>query len=150
MTLVRWDPFWRRSPLAMLETMQRQMNRWMEEFFREEGESLSNWVPRVDLVEHDDHLELKAELPGLSRDDVKVELNNGVLTISGEKKEEYEKKDRNIYICERSFGSFHRSFQLPVQVDASKIDAQFKNGLLTIRLPKVEEAKPKKIEIKVS
>lgn len=150
MTLVRWEPMWRRSPLAMMDAIRREMDRMWEGFFRGESEGISTWSPRVDLVEHDDHLELIAELPGLSKDDVRLELNDAIFTIAGEKKEEQERKERNIYICERSFGSFQRSFHLPVKVDPQKVEAHFKDGVLTVKLPKVEEAKPKKIEIKVS
>jgi len=150
MTLVRWQPTWRRSPFEGIATLQRQMNRLFEDVIPNEGdETIATWAPRVDLTEFDDRYEVTAELPGLTAEDVKLELENNVLTISGEKRSETERKDRSLYVCERNYGAFRRSFQFPSQIDAAKIDAGFKNGILTINLPRVEEAKPKQIEIKV-
>jgi len=126
------------------------MNHLFENFFeRDEDSPVAKWSPRVEVTELDDHFEVSAELPGMKREDIKVELNDRILTISGEKQTEHEKKDRSIHLCERIYGSFHRSFRLPSQVKADKINAEFKNGVLKLNLPKVEEAKPKQIAIKV-
>jgi len=150
MTLVRWDPYWNRAPLSGLNAVQRQVNRIFDEFFnREESEAPATWMPRVDFIESGDKFELTVELPGLDKDDVKLEMQNDILTISGEKQQTTDKKERNLYLCERVYGSFRRSFQFTSQVEAAKIDAQFRNGLLVVTVPKAEVAKPKQIDIKV-
>lgn len=150
MTLVRWQPIWCRSPFDGITTLQRQMNRLLEDTFpQEDGEPPASWDPRVNVTEFSDHFEVTVELPGMTRDEVKLELQENVLTISGEKHSEAEKKERNFYVCERSCGQFRRSFQFPTPIKSAEIDASFKDGVLTVALPKVEEAKPKQIEIKV-
>jgi HSP20 family protein len=126
------------------------MNRLFEDSLSKEGdETTSTWDPRVDVTEFEDKYEVCAELPGMAREDVKVELHDNMVTISGEKRLETERKDRNLYVCERNYGQFRRSFQFPSSLDASKVEAQFRNGVLTVTLPKIEEAKPKQIEVKV-
>mgnify|MGYP003573726583 CR=1 FL=1 len=149
MTLVRWEPLSVRNPWHGLMRVQRQMNRLFDDFEGEDETPMATYAPRMNVTDMEDHIEVTAELPGMNRDQVKIEINNNVLTISGEKLDEHEKKDRNLYISERVFGQFHRSFQLPSQVDVSKIEAAFNGGILNVSLPKVEEAKPKQIEIKV-
>jgi len=150
MTLVRWQPNWHRHSFDGIATLQRQMNRLFEDALPADGEErLPTWSPRVDVTEFEDRYEVTAELPGMVAEDVKLELENTVLSISGEKRSEAERKDRCMYVCERNYGAFRRSFQFPSQIDASKIAAGFKNGILTVTLPRVEEAKPKQIEIKV-
>jgi len=149
MTLVRCTPNWANRPTNNFTTFQRQMSRLLEDAFgTEPEETLGRWAPRVDLTEFDDHFELLAELPGLNIEDVKIELDNNLLAISGEKRIEANRTDRNVYLNERSFGAFRRNFQFPSGIDAAKIDAIFKNGILTITLPKAETARPKQIEIK--
>jgi len=121
-------------------------------FFRgttDEDYSLSSWTPAVDIAEHDDQYLVKVELPGVNKDEVKLTLENNILTIRGEKKQEKETKKENYHRVERSYGSFQRSFTLPAAVKADKIDASYKDGILTVALPKAEEAKPKQIEVKV-
>ena len=141
---------WAHNPWSNLFSLQRRMNRLFDASHGEEGErSVGIWSPRVEIVELDDRFEVTAELPGMKRDEVKVELKDDVLTISGEKVLENEKKDRNIHLCERVYGSFNRSFQMPQYVDASKTKAEFKEGVLTLDIPKVEEAKPKQISIDI-
>ncbi|MEW6061996.1 MAG: Hsp20/alpha crystallin family protein [Bacteroidota bacterium] len=137
-----------------LESLRRDMNRMFDEFFR--GDILADssffnrdWTPAVDVVENDDSYVLKAELPGMSKDDVKITLENNVLTIRGEKKNEMEKKEGNFHRIERSYGVFERSFTIPGTIKANDIDAQYKDGILTLTLPKAEEAKPKLIDVKV-
>jgi HSP20 family protein len=121
-------------------------------FFRGTGDedyTLSSWTPAVDIAEHDDEYLVKVELPGVNKDDVKLTLENNILTIRGEKKQEKETKKENYHRVERSYGSFQRSFTLPAAVKADKIDASYNDGILTVSLPKAEEAKPKQIEVKV-
>ena len=109
----------------------------------------TKWMPAVDVIEAGDHFELRAELPGVSQEDVKISVEDNVLTISGEKNVETEDGGHNYHYVERSGGKFERSFQLPKTVETDKTQAAYKEGMLTISLPKVEEAKPKEIEIKV-
>jgi len=104
----------------------------------------------MDLVEADDHFVLKADLPGLADDDVNIEVQDGTLTISGERKSESEKREKGWYRVERSFGRFSRSLTLPEGVDADKIEASFDKGVLEVRIPKPEERKPRRIEIGAS
>src|SRR5215218_8078242 len=105
------------------------------------------WVPSMDLVEADDHFVLKADLPGLSEEDVNIEVRDNALTISGERKAEHEQRERGWYRVERSFGSFSRSLSLPEGVDPERIKAEFHNGVLEVQIPKPEERKPRRIAI---
>ena len=151
MTLVRWQPLWGRDFVPSLASLQRRMNRLFEDFGDdEESKPAVAWSPRVDITELEDHFEINAELPGINKEDIKVELKDNILTLSGEKATQHEKKDRNLHVCERVFGSFSRSFQLPPQVKSDKIKAEFKNGVLTLEVPKAEEAKSKQIEVKIN
>jgi len=116
---------------------------------REEG-VFSNWVPAVDIFENDKkELVLKAELPDVKKEDVSVTVENNTLTLSGERKFDSEVKKENYHRIERAYGSFSRSFSLPATVDTGKIGAEFKNGVLTVRLPFREEAKPRSIAVEV-
>jgi len=153
MSLVRWTPA---RDLATwpsdLFGLQREMNRMFDGFFRgtqDEDSAYSLWTPVVDIAEHDDDYIVKVELPGVNKDEVKITLESNILTIRGEKKQEKETKKENLHRVERSYGSFQRSFTLPTTVKSDKIDASYKDGILTIALPKAEEAKPKQIEVKV-
>jgi HSP20 family protein len=114
-----------------------------------EDYTFSSWTPAVDIAEHDDEYLVKVELPGVNKDEVKLTLENNILTIRGEKKQEKETKKENYHRVERNYGAFQRSFTLPVAVKSDKIDASYKDGILTVSLPKAEEAKPKQIEVKV-
>jgi HSP20 family protein len=105
------------------------------------------WVPEMDLVESDDHYLLKADLPGMKQEDVSIEFNDGTLTISGERKAEYERKEKGFFRLERSFGKFSRSLTLPEGVDPEKIEAAFHEGVLDVRIPKPEQRKPRRIEV---
>jgi HSP20 family protein len=109
--------------------------------------SAQRWVPAMDLVEADDHFVLKADLPGLSEDDVAIEVQDNVLTISGSREAEHERKEQGWYRLERSYGSFSRSLTLPDGVDADKVEAKFDRGVLELRIPKPEERKPRRIQI---
>ena len=153
MSLIRWNPT---RDLATFPsdmfTMQREMNRMFDNLFRGVDEpSLlnSSWVPAVDVAEEDDAYVVMVELPGVNKNDVKITLESNILTIQGEKRAETESKEKNVHRVERSYGSFQRSFTLPTMVKNDKIDAEFKDGILKIMLPKAEEAKPRQIEVKV-
>ncbi len=148
MSIIKWSPTEAQTPWGMLPTLQNRMNRLFDEFFRdEENAPIQKWIPRVDVVELADKYEITAELPGLTKDDVKVEVHQNQLSITGEKKCESEKKDRNLHLVERSYGKFYRAFQLPGQVNVEDVQAEFKDGILKIDLAKHEEAKPRQIEI---
>jgi HSP20 family molecular chaperone IbpA len=108
------------------------------------------WVPAVDVVENEDALVLTAELPGMSEKDITLSLENGVLTLTGEKKEEKRDDAKGYYLLERSYGALQRTFALPKSVDAAAIDARFAHGVLTITLPKVPQAKGRTIAIKAT
>ena len=111
------------------------------------GGSPQRWVPAMDLVEAEDHFVLKADLPGLSEDDVAIEVQDNVLTISGSRQAEHERKEKGWYRLERSYGQFSRSLTLPDGVDADKVEANFDRGVLEVRVPKPEERKPRRISI---
>jgi HSP20 family protein len=135
-------------------TLQQRLNRFLEEAFRpfgllEEPISIAAWTPSCDIYETDDEVVVKAEIPGVKKEDVKVSLQDNLLTLSGERKFEEETKKENYLRVERGYGAFSRSFTLPPYVDATKISAEFKDGLLEVKLPKSEQAKPKQVEIKV-
>ncbi len=156
MAIARWKPErevaeW--TPLRDLFNMQREIGRVFDSLFSDfkgENSFVAEWAPRVDVMEHKDSYLIKAELPGVDKGDVKITVQENVLTIRGEKKQEKEEKELNMHRIERSYGSFERAFSLPANVKSEKIDASFRDGVLTVTLPKVEEAKPKEIEVKVS
>jgi HSP20 family protein len=149
MALIRWDPF------REMTSLQERMNRLFSDVrartpFEEEEITRGAWVPAVDIYETNDSLVLKAELPGLTKEDIAVEVKDSTLTLKGEKKFEREVKEENYHRVERSYGSFQRAFTLPGTVEQDKVKAKFKDGILEITLPKVEEAKPKQIKVEVS
>ena len=151
MSIMRWNP---ESNLSTFPgDIQRGINRMFSDFFREgmwdEEMIPSKWSPPVDIAEKDTEYVVKVELPGVAKDDVKISTVDNVLTIRGEKKEEKESKGSNYHRVERAYGSFQRSFTLPTTVKSDRIEASFKDGMLTITLPKAEEAKPKMIEVKI-
>jgi HSP20 family protein len=149
MSIVRWDPF------RELEDVSNRLNRVFgrSNLTQEAGKNALvefDWAPSVDISESSEEFVIKAELPGVNKDDVKVGVEDGVVRIQGERKQEKEEKDKKFHRVERSYGSFLRTFSLPSNVDESRIQAQYKEGLLTVRLPKAANAKPKAIEVKVS
>jgi HSP20 family protein len=150
MALVRWEP------VRELTSLQTEMNRLFNTFFDSpsgggggNGGALRRWLPPMDLVETDDHFVLRADLPGLSEDEVGIEFEDGVLTVAGERKAEHEDKREGFYRVERSFGQFRRSLTLPEGVDADGITANFDKGVLEVRIPKPEERKPRRVAIQV-
>ena len=148
MNLVRFNPV--RDMWRMRDDMDRLFNMFMSRPYDSEDVAEVDWAPSVDITENENGFLVKAELPGMNKDDIKITLQDNVLTIRGEKKEEKEIKDKSAHLCERKYGKFVRSFRLPSAVDNKKIDADFKDGVLNLNLPKAEEAKPKEIEIKMS
>ena len=149
MTLIKWHPV--TSLSSEFANMQREIDRM---FGSLQGGVLDNgdnaaWLPAVDIVENDGAYVVRAELPGVNKDDVKITVENDILTIKGEKKNEKESKENQFTRIERSYGSFQRSFTLPSSVESGKIEASFENGILTVTVPKAEEVKPKQIEVKL-
>lgn len=128
------------------EPFSREVDRLFDAFFGTQAEA-RRWVPPMDLVEADDHFLLKADLPGLSEEDVSIEIQDGTLTISGERSSEHEASERGWYRIERSFGSFNRSLSLPEGVNAEAVTAEFDRGVLSVRIPKPEERKPRRVVI---
>jgi HSP20 family protein len=112
-------------------------------------EGYGAWIPPVDIFERGDTLVISVELPGVGSSDIDVRVENGVLTLQGQRRRSEEVDDKNAYRLERIFGTFSRSFTLPTTVDATKINARYKDGVLEVQLPKAEEAKPKKVQIQV-
>ena len=147
MTLVRWDPF------RELESMSDRLNRvfarpTLSTSGREEL-TVADWMPTVDISESDSEYLIKAELPEVKKEDVKVTVENGVLTLQGERRQEKEEKGKKYHRVERSYGSFVRSFTLPESVDEGAVKAEYKDGMLNLHLPKTEKVKPKSIDVKV-
>ena len=147
MALVRWDP------ARELDTFQSDMNRLFDSFFgRREGASGNSygsrrWVPPMDLVETEDDLVLRADLPGVDRDDIQIEVKDRVLTVAGERKAQHESKREGFHRVERAFGRFARSIELPEGIAAGDVRADFDRGVLEVRIPKPEERRPTRIEI---
>lgn len=155
LSLIRWNPTHGidRWPSDFFG-IQREINRVFDKFVRggvlvDESFLTSYWTPAVDIAERENDYFVKMELPGVNKDDVKISLESNILTIKGEKKQEKEEKNKDVHRLERNYGSFLRSFTLLTSVKSDTIDAFFKDGVLTISLPKAEDAKPKQIEVKV-
>jgi len=147
--LTRWDPF------KEMDDLQHRLGRIFGLSTLRHGDGRENmtvaeWYPLVDISEDDKEFVIKAELPEVKKDDVKVTVENGVLTITGERKFEKEEKNKRYHRVERAYGSFTRSFTLPDDADPAQVAAEFKHGLLTVRLAKSEQARPKSIDVKVS
>jgi len=142
-TIVRWEPF------RELSSLQTEMNRLFNAAFDTPGGNGGGrrWMPAMDLVETDEHFVLRADLPGMTESDVNIEIEDNVLTVSGERKAEHEEKREGFYRVERAFGSFSRALTLPKGIDAEAVSAGFSNGVLEVRIPKPEERKPRKITI---
>ena len=144
MTIVRWEP------LRELGALQTEMNRLFNTVFDSpggNGGTLRRWMPAMDLLETTDHFVLRADLPGMSEQDVNIELEDSTLTVSGERKTEHEESQEGYYRVERASGSFQRSLTLPKGVDPEAVTASFDRGVLEVRIPKPEERKPRKISI---
>jgi HSP20 family protein len=148
MALVRWDPF------RELEDMSERLNRvFTRPALRPSGKealTVADWMPTVDISETDAEYLIKAELPEVKKEDVKVTVEEGVLTLQGERRQEKEEKGKKYHRVERSYGSFVRSFTLPESVDEAGVKAEYKDGVLSLHLPKSEKVKPKAIDVKVA
>lgn len=150
MAIVRWlDPF------RDLTSIQDRMNQIFEDALsrsrgRDEGMRTGMWTPAVDIYEKNDSVMVKAELPGVEKDQISVEVKDGILTLRGERKLERDVKEESYHRIERAYGSFLRSFSLPVSVEQDKVTAKFKDGVLEVELPKKEKANPKQIKVDVT
>jgi HSP20 family protein len=147
MALIRWEP------VRELGTIQNEMNRLFNSFFDTptpaNGRALRRWIPPMDLTETDTDFVLKADLPGMSESDVNIELEDNVLTISGERKAEHEERKAGYHRVERSFGSFRRALALPDGVDPEAVKATFADGVLEVTVPKPAQQLPRKVQISV-
>ena len=150
MALIRWEP------VRELNTIQSEMNRLFNTLFDSPtqgngagSQALRHWIPAMDLVETADDFVLRADLPGLTEQDVKIELEDNVLTVSGERKAEHEERKEGYYRVERSSGNFSRTLTLPEGVDPESVKANFDRGVLEVRVPKPEQPKPRKVAISV-
>jgi HSP20 family protein len=146
MTIVRWEPF------REISSLQSEMNRLFDSVFDAprrggNGGAMRRWMPAMDLVETEDQFVLRADLPGMSEDDITIEVEDGTLTVSGERKAEHEERNEGFYRLERASGTFSRSLTLPKGVDAEGVTASFDRGVLEVRVPKPEQRKPRRIEI---
>lgn len=145
MELMRWDP------MREMDTMRDRMNALFDNFFSrkaEPEEGLWGWSPAVDLYEDDSKYVVKAELPGVDKDKIQINLTGRVLSLSGERSDEKELKEEKVYRRECSYGRFERTFTLPAEVDPDSIKAEYKDGVLKIEVPKPEEQKPKQISVR--
>jgi HSP20 family protein len=143
-TIVRWEPF------RELSSLQTEMNRLFNAAFDTPtggNGGTRRWTPAMDLLETEEHFVLRADLPGMTESDVNIELEDNVLTVSGERQAEHEDKREGFYRVERAFGTFSRSLTLPKGIDGESVRAAFHNGVLEVRIPKPEERKPRKITI---
>lgn len=149
MAIVRWDPF------REMQVMQDRINRiFGDAYGRRDDDSLmarGDWAPAVDIYENEKHeIVLKAEMPGMKREDIDLRVENNTLTLRGERRRDTEVKDDQYHRVERIYGAFTRSFSLPPTVDAGKVSAEYKDGVLTVVLPTREEAKPRQIQVQVN
>ena len=156
--LQKWNPFRGSSVWDPIREMEEMQSRVASLFGRrlplkkdggEEELTLTEWIPAVDIAEDDKEYTIKVELPGVNKEDVRVSVEGGVLSISGERKTEKEEKNKKYHRIERTYGSFARSFTLPEGTASDRVGAEFKNGVLKVHLPKDENAKPKSIDVKV-
>jgi HSP20 family protein len=148
MNIVRFDPF---REMAVLQDRVNRVFGDLSRRFDDDVTARGAWVPPVDIYENDEHeLVLKAELPDLKREDIDIRVENNALTLSGQKKAEEEVNEDRYHRIERTYGHFSRTFSLPNTVDTGKIAAEYKNGVLTVRLPQREDARPKQIQVQIN
>jgi HSP20 family protein len=146
--LAQWSPFNRLASLR--EEMNRILDGSLAAFTGSNVGLFGGWSPTVDVVQDKDAVYVKAELPGMKKEDIDITFQDGILTLCGERKQEAEVKEGESYRSERFFGKFHRTVSLPTKVDAEKISATYKDGILTVALPKAAEVKAKQIDVTVS
>jgi len=148
MNLTRWDPF------RELEDLSKGLNQWfgqplMRRVTEENGSSFADWAPALDVEETDKEYLVRADLPAIRKEDVKVGIDHGMLTLEGERRHEKEEKGRKFHRVERAYGRFMRRLELPMDVDEKKVAAEFRDGVLNVHLPKAPDAKPHSIDVKV-
>ena len=145
MALIRWEP------AREINTIQQEVNRLFGTLLDGQGGDVSGgrrWIPAMDLVEEGDHYVLRADVPGVSQDDVQIEVDGGVLTVSGERRSEHEQRTDGYYRIERASGRFSRSLTLPDGIDPDGIEAGYEDGVLEVRIPKPEQSKPRRVQVK--
>ena len=148
-SITRWDPF------RGLDDLQKRLSTILgrapvkKDGEKQEALTVAEWTPFIDMVGDEKSYLIKAELPGVKEEEIKVGVQDNVLTISGERKYEKEEKDKKFHRFERAYGSFTRNFTIPKDSDGEKVSAEFKNGILKVRLPKTDKVKPKQVEVKV-
>ena len=147
MSIIRWEPL--RELSSLQSEMNRLFNTVVDNPTATSGAPLRRWIPAMDLVEGPDHFVLRADLPGMKQEDVSIEFEDNVLTISGERKSQHEERKEGFHRVERAFGSFSRTLTLPKGIDPEAINAGFADGVLEVRIPKPEESKPRRISIGV-
>jgi HSP20 family protein len=149
MTIVRWN-----DPIGEFARLQNRINRAFGDAYGHNDEGLTSsgsWMPPVDIYQSGEHeIVLKADVPDMTREDIDITVDNGTLTIKGEKKVSTDVKEEHYHRIERNYGSFSRSFSLPQTVDTTKVGAEYRNGVLTVRLPLREDAKPRQIKVEVA
>ncbi len=144
-TMKRWEPF------RDLVTMRDDMDRLFDVFFGAQPQEMEDlWRPAIDIEENNGNLMVRAEIPGMQKEDIKVSVKEDMLTISGERKRENETKEKTFHRIERSYGQFRRMIRLPATVDADKVKATYKDGVLNVTLPKPESMKPKHIDVEIN
>jgi HSP20 family protein len=149
MPITRWEPF--RDLVSTQDRFNQLFNQTFARAFGDPQDSAPHaWAPPVDIYETAENLVLKAELPGINPDDVEIRVEDDTLYLKGERKFEKEVKEENLHRVERSYGTFTRSFALPSSIDSNKVNAEYRDGVLTLTMPKREEAKPRTIKINVS
>ena len=154
--LTRWEPFGRWNPWKDLEEMEKRLSSVFGPAparaggDKEEAIAVAEWSPLVDITEDEKEYVVKAEIPEMKKEDIKINVHDDVLTVSGERKYEKEEKGKKYHRVERAYGSFMRSFTLPEDADGTKVNAEYKDGVLKVHLPKSEKAKPKAIEVKIA
>ncbi len=154
--LTRWEPLTRWSPWKELEEMEKRLStifghaQVATNGEKKEAITVTEWSPLVDITEDEKEYVVKAEIPEMKKEDIKINVHDDVLSISGERKYEKEEKGKKYHRVERAYGSFLRSFTLPEDAEGSKVNAEYKDGVLKVHLPKSEKAKPKAIEVKVA
>lgn len=155
-SLTRWEPTTRWNPFKELEEMEKRLSTLFGRppvstgGDKKEAISVAEWSPLVDISEDENEYVIKAEVPEMKKEEIKITVHDDVLSISGERKYEKEDKGKKYHRVERAYGSFMRSFTLPEDADGSKVNAEYKDGILKVHLPKSEKAKPKAIEVKVA
>lgn len=154
--LTRWEPLSRFSPWKELEEMEKRLSTIFGRPSatgsgeKKEAMAVAEWSPLVDISEDEKEYVVKAEIPEMKKEDIKINVHDDVMSISGERKYEKEEKGKKYHRVERAYGSFMRSFTLPEDADGSKVSAEYKDGVLKVHLPKSEKAKPKAIEVKIA